>query len=98
MFLDIGAVILLTVPIFVPPLMALGFDPIWLGVLIIVVAEIGFMTPPVGLNAFVVHGVTKVPLTEIFRGVIPFMAMMVLGLILLVIFPQISLFLPGIMN
>jgi tripartite ATP-independent transporter DctM subunit len=98
MFLDIGAVILLTVPIFVPPLAALGFDPIWLGVLIIVVAEIGFMTPPVGLNAFVVHGVTKVPLTEIFRGVVPFMAIMVLGLILLVIFPQISLFLPGIMN
>ncbi|MFC1864034.1 TRAP transporter large permease, partial [Thermodesulfobacteriota bacterium] len=63
MLLDIGAVILLTVPIFVPPLEALGFDPIWLGVLIAVVAETGFMTPPVGLNAFVVHGVTHVPLT-----------------------------------
>lgn len=98
MFLDIGAVILLTVPIFIPPLKALGFDPIWLGVLIAVVAETGFMTPPVGLNAFVVHGVTHVPLGQIFRGTLPFALIMILGLVILTIFPQISLFLPGVMD
>ena len=98
MFLDIGAVILLTVPIFVPPLEALGFDPIFIGVLIAVVAEIGFMTPPVGLNAFVVHGVTQVPLARVFRGTLPFAIVMLMGLIILVVFPQIVLFLPGIMD
>lgn len=98
MFLDIGAVILLTVPIFVPPLETMGFDPIWLGVLFMVVSELGFMTPPVGLNAFVVHGVTHVPLGQVFRGVLPFALIMLIGLIILVIFPQISLFLPSIMS
>jgi len=98
MILDIGAVILLTVPIFVPPLEALGFSPIYLGVLIAVVAEIGFMTPPVGLNAFVVHGVTHVPLAQIFRGTLPFAVVMLIGLIILVVFPQISLFLPNVMQ
>jgi tripartite ATP-independent transporter DctM subunit len=98
MFLDIGAVILLTVPIFVPPLEALGFDPIFIGVLIAVVAEIGFMTPPVGLNAFVVHGVTQVPLARVFRGTLPFAIVMLMGLIILVIFPQIVLFLPNVMQ
>lgn len=97
MFLDIGAVILLTVPIFIPPLKMLGFDPIWLGVLIVVIAEMGFMTPPVGLNAFVVGGVTHVPLARVFMGTLPFVFIMAMGLVLLVIFPQISLFLPGIM-
>ena len=96
MFLDIGAVILLTVPIFVPPLKALGFDPIWLGVVICLIAEIGFMTPPVGLNVFIVHGVTKVPLLDIFRGVIPFVCAMLIGVVILLLFPQIALFLPNI--
>jgi tripartite ATP-independent transporter DctM subunit len=98
MFLDIGAVILLTVPIFVPPLEALGFDAIWLGILITMIAEIGFITPPVGLNAFIVHGVTKVPLADVFRGVIPFVIMMLFGIVLVLIFPQIALFLPNLIG
>ena len=98
MFLDIGAVFLLTVPIFVPPLETLGFDAIWLGILIVLIAETGFMTPPVGLNAFIVHGVTKVPLVDVFRGVIPFVIMMLIGIVLVLIFPQIALFLPNIMS
>lgn len=96
MFLDIGAVILLTVPILIPPLITLGFDPIWVGVLVVLISEIGFMTPPVGLNAFVVHGVTDVPLTTIFRGVLPFAVMMLLGVAILLLFPQIVLFLPNL--
>lgn len=98
MFLDSGAIILLTVPIFVPPLEAMGFNAIWLGVLICLIAEIGFMTPPVGLNSFIVHGVTQVPLVDVFRGVIPFVLVMIIGVILLLFFPQIALFLPNIMT
>lgn len=98
MFLDIGAVILLTIPIFVPPLKKLGFDPIHVGVLIIMMSEIGFMTPPVGLNAFIVHGVTKVPLIQIFRGITPFVLIMLACTILVAIFPKISLLLPSLVG
>jgi len=98
MFLDIGAVILLTIPIFVPPLKALGFDPIYIGVLIIMMSEIGFMTPPVGLNAFIVHGVTKVPLIEIFRGTTPFVLIMLICTIIVALFPEISLLLPSLVR
>jgi TRAP-type C4-dicarboxylate transport system permease large subunit len=68
-----------------------------LGVVIGLIAEMGFMTPPVGMNAFIVHGVTKVPLANVFRGIVPFALMMVLGTVLILIFPQIALFLPGVM-
>jgi C4-dicarboxylate transporter, DctM subunit len=98
MFLDIGAVIILTVPIIYPPLVALGFDPVWLGILIVLLGEIGFITPPVGINAFVVSGVTKVPLGDIFKGSTPFVGMMLVCVVLLVAFPQITLFLPNLMK
>lgn len=98
MFMDIGAIMLLTVPLFVPPLVSMGFDPIWLGVQVILLVELGFMTPPVGLNSFVVAGVTKVPLSEVFRGIVPFAVCMAVCEVFLVAFPQISLFLPSIMK
>jgi C4-dicarboxylate transporter, DctM subunit len=98
MFLDIGAITILTVPIIYPPLVALGFDPVWLGVLIVLVSELGFITPPVGLNSFVVSGVTKVPLADVFIGTAPFCGVMILCLAILVAFPQISLFLPNLMK
>ena len=98
MFLDIGAVLLLTVPIFVPPLVNLGFDPIWLGVLITMLGELGFMTPPVGVNLFVVQGVTHVPLSEVMIGSIPFAGMLCLSVVIMVFFPQIILFLPNLIS
>lgn len=98
MFLDMGAVLLLTVPIIFVPLVNLGFEPLYLGVLIVVMAELGMLTPPVGLNAFIVHGVTKVPLGEVFRGITTFAIVMVVGIAILVAFPEISLILPTLMR
>lgn len=96
--MDSFAMIMLTLPIFFPTIESLGFDPVWFGILITVMMEMGLLTPPVGINAFVVHGVTKVPVGEIFRGLVPFILAMCLGVALLVAFPQISLFLPHIMR
>ena len=97
-FMDALAMIMLTIPIFYPVVKALGFDPIWFGVVIVLVTEMGVITPPVGINVYVVYGIAKdVPLENIFKGVFPFLlALLVCNLILLA-FPQIALFLPSLM-
>lgn len=93
------AMILLTVPIFFPVITALGFDPIWFGIIIVRVCEVGVITPPVGMNVYVIYGVAKdVPLYTIFRGIVPFLIADMLHIALLVTVPQISLFLPGLMG
>lgn len=87
--------IILTVPIFFPVVQKLGYDPIWFGVLVVLVGQIGMITPPVGVNCFVIAGVAKdIPLHIIFRGVFPFVLAMLVCTAVLVIFPQISLVLP----
>jgi tripartite ATP-independent transporter DctM subunit len=96
MFLDIMAIILLTIPTLAPIMSALGFDLIWFGVIVVLLAMTGFLTPPIGMNAFVVQGVTKVPLEEIFRGVTPFVVVTIAIIVLLIILPQIVLLLPSI--
>jgi TRAP-type C4-dicarboxylate transport system permease large subunit len=97
--LDPGSMIILTIPIVFPLIQSLGFDPIWFGVIIVMVAEIGAITPPVGLNVFVVAGVARdVSLEEIFKGIIPFWLADMVRLFLLVMIPQISLFLPNILK
>lgn len=97
--MDPGSMIILTIPIFFPIIQTLGFDPIWFGVLVVVLAEIGCITPPVGINVFAVKGVDPgVSLATVFRGVLPFWAADMLRLALLVLFPQISLFLPSLLN
>ena len=95
MFLDVFASIILTVPIFFPVISALGFDAIWYGVIMVRVMEIGLVTPPVGLNAFFLSGVTGTPVGTIFRGVVPFVVADLLHVALLVAFPALSLFLPS---
>jgi len=95
MFLDVAAILLLTIPTIAPIMAALGFDLVWLGVVLIVLQCIGFISPPIGLNAFIVQGATKVPVGEVFRGSIPFIIAALVGLALMVAFPQIVLFLPG---
>lgn len=96
--MDTLAMVILTVPIFYPVIVKLGFDPIWFGVVMVLVSEMGVITPPVGLNVYVIHGVAKnVPLFTIFRGVVPFILMMILCIILVIAFPQIALFLPSVM-
>jgi C4-dicarboxylate transporter DctM subunit len=97
MFLDIFSSIILTLPIIYPVIVAMGFDPIWLGVIIVRVMEIGLITPPVGMNVFVLSGATDVPLSVIFRGVVPFIIADALHVTLLVAFPAISLFIPSLM-
>jgi C4-dicarboxylate transporter DctM subunit len=96
-FMDALSIVLLTLPFVFPIVLDLGFDPVWFGVLTVILLEMGVLTPPVGLNVFVVSGVTKVPVGEIFSGLTPFIIVMALGLAVLVAFPQISLFLPGLM-
>jgi TRAP-type C4-dicarboxylate transport system permease large subunit len=93
--MDQIAILILTVPIVLPLIKALGFDPVWFGVIVIVVAEVGLVTPPVGLNVFVVSRYAKRPLQEIFRGVWPHVFSHLLLLVILVAFPSIILWLPA---
>lgn len=98
-FIDALALILLTVPIFYPVILALNYDPIWFGVIIVLVTQMGVISPPVGINVYVVKGVApEIPLGTIFKGVIPFLIALIIGTIILIAIPQISLFLPGLMH
>jgi len=95
MFLDAIGMMMLTLPIIFPAVMALGYDPIWFGIIIVKMCEICLITPPVGLNVYVVRSVAPdIPLEEIFRGIIPFVAMDILTVALFIAFPQIITFLP----
>jgi tripartite ATP-independent transporter DctM subunit len=95
MFLDGLSMLVVTIPIVFPVILTLGFDPIWFGVVVVIVIEMGMITPPVGLNVFVVKGVAQdVPMATVFRGVMPFLLAMILALTLIILFPQIALFLP----
>jgi C4-dicarboxylate transporter, DctM subunit len=93
--MDAMAMIILTVPIIFPVVTALGFDPIWFGVIIVMTVELGLIHPPVGMNVFVIKSVVKdVSFTTIFKGVLPFVATDILRLIILIAFPIIALWLP----
>ncbi len=101
-FMDSLAFIMLTIPIFFPIVQNLGYDPIWFGVIIVLITEMGVITPPVGINVYVVYGVSQkvigdVPLESIFKGIVPFLYAVIVGIIILMIFPQIVLFLPNLM-
>jgi TRAP-type C4-dicarboxylate transport system permease large subunit len=90
--------LVLTMPIFFPVITALGFDPIWYGVVVVLTLEMGLITPPVGVNVFIVKSVAPdVPLREIFAGVAPFLVAMILMVLLLVALPELALFLPRTM-
>jgi len=94
-FMEGLAIMVLTIPIAYPMVLDMGFDPIWFGVIITLVMEMSLITPPVGINVFIISGIAKeVPMYTIFRGILPFWFAMLVCIILLVIFPQIALFLP----
>lgn len=96
-FIDSLALVLLTTPIFYPVIIALGCNPIWFGVLIVVITQMGVITPPVGVNVYVVSGIERdIPLRTIFKGSLPFLYMLILFAALLIIFPDIALFLPNL--
>ncbi len=97
-FMDALPMILLTMPVVFPIIVGLGFSPVWFGVLVCVLGELSLITPPIGINIYVVQGVTKVPLHEVARGILPFAIVFLIGVAILVAFPQISLFLPSTMK
>jgi tripartite ATP-independent transporter DctM subunit len=98
MFLDGLSMLVVTISIVFPVIVGHGFDPIWFGVIAVIVIEMGMITPPVGLNVFVVKGVAQdVPMATIFRGVMPFLGAMFVTLLLIVAFPQIALVIPNTM-
>ena len=100
MFLDSIGLMLLTIPIMLPVFESVGADLIWFGVLVIKYLEIGLVTPPVGLNVYVIKSVVgkAIPLETIFKGVFWFVVVDIVTLALLIAFPQISLFLPSLMD
>ena len=100
MLIDPIAIMVITLPVMYPILTKAGFDPIWLGVIAIKLAEISLITPPVGLNVYVVRSASPIPLKleEVFAGVMPFLAIDILTLLLLIAIPEISLLLPSLMR
>jgi TRAP-type C4-dicarboxylate transport system permease large subunit len=98
MFLPPAAIILMTTPILMPVILAAGFDPIWFGVVLTINMELGLITPPVGLNLFVINGITPdVNLPTILKGAFPFMLCMVLAIIILCLFPGLATWLPQVL-
>ncbi|MEP1206135.1 MAG: TRAP transporter large permease subunit [Rhizobiaceae bacterium] len=101
MVMNIIPMMMLTLPILFPTVVSLGFDPIWFGVIMVIMMEMGQITPPIGINVFVIHGVAKrynVSMATIYRGIIPFVVVEILVIILLTIFPEIVLWLPNSMD
>lgn len=97
--MNIIPMMILTLPIIYPAIIQAGFDPIWFGVMMVIMMEMGQITPPVGINVFVISGCAPdIPMVKIFKGVIPFIMMQVLLMIILTIFPGIATFLPDLMK
>jgi len=99
MFMDALALITLTIPIIYPVVLTMGFDPIWFGVIIVLVTEMGVITPPVGINVYVIKGIAEdIPLETIFKGIFPFLLALIIAVALLIAFPNIATFLPGLIS
>jgi C4-dicarboxylate transporter DctM subunit len=97
--MDAFAMVLITMPILFPVVLSLGFDPIWFGVLVVIMMEMGMITPPIGMNVFVIRGIARdVPMYAIFQGAWPFVFAMAICVAMIVAFPQIALFLPNAMK
>jgi tripartite ATP-independent transporter DctM subunit len=98
-FLDAVSMMVLTLPVVFPVIVALHFHPIWFGVVAVLMMEAGLITPPVGLNVYTLAGIAKdVPMAEIFRGAMPFLVSIILAAVILTIFPEIVLYLPSLMG
>ena len=96
-FIEDLAFLILATPIFLPVVLKLGYDPVWFGVIVSVITMIGIILPPVAINAFVVSGVTKEPVGVVYRGIYPFLVGMTICLLILLFFPEISLWLPNML-
>ena len=98
MFLEAVSIILITLPVLQPILEAVGINLIHFAVVMTISMELAMITPPVGLNLFVISGITREPLGEVVRGVLPFYAVLLFVLVILILFPQLSLWLPSLMK
>jgi len=99
MFVSVIGMLMLTLPVFFPIIMELGYDPIWFGILVVTVSEIAFITPPVAMNIYAVKAVVpEIPTEEIVKGVLPFLTMAVVFLAIIIAFPQIAIWLPSTMK
>jgi tripartite ATP-independent transporter DctM subunit len=99
MFMDAIGMLLLTLPVVYPAVIGLGYDPIWFGIIVVKMAEVCLITPPIGLNCFVVNGVRPdIPLSDVFRGIAPFFVADAVTIGVLLAFPEIVLWLPRTMN
>ncbi len=98
-FIDALALITLTIPIFFPIVTDLGYDPVWFGVIIVLITQMGIITPPVGVNVYIVKGIApEIPLEDIFIGVAPFLIALILGVALIIAYPSIATFLPALVR
>lgn len=98
-FIETLSLMVITIPIVAPIIIGMGFDPVWLGILLILLIEMALITPPVGLNLYVVQGVRKGgPFSDVMIGAMPYVGMMMLMALILIVFPSVALFLPGLMN
>ena len=90
--------LLITVPVFLPLVKQFGYDPVWFGVIVVIVAEVGLIHPPVGLNLFVIQAhAPDIKLTSIYRGIVPFLLAPLLLIVLMFLFPQLALWLPRVL-
>jgi C4-dicarboxylate transporter, DctM subunit len=97
LFLDGVSIVVMSLPITLPLALQAGFDPIWFGVYLVLMVELGQITPPVGFNLFVIQGLTGEPIGRVAIAALPFFFLMALAVVLLTIFPGIALWLPGVL-
>jgi TRAP-type mannitol/chloroaromatic compound transport system permease large subunit len=99
MFIDWIGILLITIPIFSPILLSLGFDPLWVGLVICVSLQISFLTPPFAYSIFYLKGIApEIELSDMYRGIIPFVCMQIVIVILTILFPDLTLWLPRILE
>ena len=96
-FIEGITIMILTIPIFVPMVMALGYNPLWFGILYVTNMEIALITPPMGINLFLVRNTFNIQTMELLKGILPFMIVLILFLAVMVVFPQLSIWLPNMM-
>jgi len=98
MFLDDTAMLIIVAPLYIPLIISLGFNPIWYGVLYTVTCQIAYMTPPFGYNLFLMKAMAppEISLMDIYKSIVPFVLLMVIGLALIMMFPQIAMWLPNL--
>lgn len=96
MFLETIAIILITTPIIFPVMLELGINPVWYGILLMINLELALITPPVGMNLFVIKGIAQAPMGQIIRGILPYVLLMLLGLVIVLTVPQTATWLPHI--